>query len=79
MERRFSKMFSGCEDSGAVGSVGKKILPVNQSVPNFNFKDMFNVNLGPTNSGSSPPKPVKEELESPTDEKIELNIDSTSK
>ena len=72
-------MFSGCEDSGAVGSVGKNMKPVTQSVPNFNFKEMFNVNLGPSNSGSSPPKPVKEELESPTDEKIELNIDLKSK
>ena len=43
-----------------MNSVGK--LPKsNHSVPNFNYKDVFNVNLGQSINGSSPPKVVKEE------------------
>ena len=61
MERRMSKMLSVCEEPPIkVNSVGK--LPKNNhSVPNFNYKDVFNVNLGQSINGSSPPKVVKEE------------------
>jgi len=58
-------MFSGCDEPSSlnINSVEKKLPKTNNSVPNFNYQDVFNVNLG----SSSPPKVVKEEQESPAD------------
>lgn len=65
MERRMSRLFSGCEEPPNlnINSVEKKLPKTNNSVPNFNYKDVFpNVNIG------SPPKVVEEEQESPSEQ-----------